>query len=151
MVVVLGLAFVLSATVTIISLFRSGVTYVPNVIGRSETEAQKMIDEAGLEVKVQHRSDPAPANTVIDMNRPPNSSVKKGFTITIVVSSGPAQTKSELRVPGPEGWVPGSEFRVPSSEFRFSVDSGITLAEVQATSRRLEIWNSEPGTLNPEL
>jgi len=100
MVVVLGLAFVLSATVTIISLFRSGVTYVPNVIGRSETEAQKMIDEAGLEVKVQHRSDPAPANTVIDMNRPPNSSVKKGFTITIVVSSGPAQTKSQLRVSG---------------------------------------------------
>ena len=101
-VVVLGLAFLLSATVTIISLFRSGVTYVPNVIGRSETEAQKMIEQAGLEVKIQRRSDPAPANTVIDINRPPNSSLKKGFTVTIVVSSGPTQTKSEFRVQGSE-------------------------------------------------
>jgi hypothetical protein len=108
MVVVLGLAFLLSATVTIISLFRSGVTYVPNVIGRSETEAQKMIEQAGLEVRVQRRTDPAPANTVIDINRPPNSSVKKGFTVTIVVSSGPAQTKSELRVPGSALWVPSA-------------------------------------------
>ncbi|MFY9609241.1 MAG: PASTA domain-containing protein [Blastocatellia bacterium] len=98
-VVVLGLAFLLSATVTIISLFRSGVTYVPDVIGRSETEAQKMIEQAGLEVRVQRRSDPAPANTVIDINRPPNSSLKKGFTITIVVSNGPAQTTGELRPP----------------------------------------------------
>ncbi|HSO74351.1 MAG TPA: PASTA domain-containing protein, partial [Blastocatellia bacterium] len=65
-VVVLGLAFLLSATVTLISLFRSGVTYVPDVIGRSETAAQKMIEQAGLEVRVQRRSDPAPANTVID-------------------------------------------------------------------------------------
>jgi beta-lactam-binding protein with PASTA domain len=55
-----------------------------------------MIEQAGLEVRVQRRTDPAPANTVIDINRPPNSSVKKGFTVTIVVSSGPAQTKSEL-------------------------------------------------------
>jgi beta-lactam-binding protein with PASTA domain len=97
MVVVLGLAFVLSATVTIISLFRSGVTYVPNVIGKSEAEAQKMMDDAGLEVKIQRRTDPAPANTVIDINRRQGSSVKKGFTVTIVVSTGPVQTKSELR------------------------------------------------------
>jgi len=111
MVVVLGLAFLLSATVTIISLFRSGVTYVPNVIGRSETEAQKMIDDAGLELKIQRRADPAPANTVIDINRPPNSSVKKGFTVTIVVSTGPVQTKSELRTNGLEG-VSGFSFLV---------------------------------------
>jgi beta-lactam-binding protein with PASTA domain len=109
-VVVLGLAFVLSATVTIISLFRSGVTYVPDVIGRSETEAQKMIEQAGLEVRVQRRSDPAPANTVIDINRPPNSSLKKGFTVTIVVSNGPAQTTGELR---PVSAVSGFRFPVP--------------------------------------
>ena len=109
-VVVLGLAFLLSATVTIISLFRSGVTYVPDVIGRSETEAQKMIEQAGLEVRVQRRSDPAPANTVIDINRPPNSSLKKGFTVTIVVSNGPAQTTGELR---PNRGVSGFRFMVP--------------------------------------
>ncbi len=108
-VLVLGLAFLLSATVTIISLFRSGVTYVPDVVGRSETEAQKMIEQAGLEVRVQRRSDPAPANTVIDINRPPNSSLKKGFTVTIVVSSGPGQTTGELR---PNYGVSGFRFLV---------------------------------------
>jgi beta-lactam-binding protein with PASTA domain len=108
-VLVLGLAFLLSATVTIISLFRSGVTYVPDVIGRSETEAQKMIEQAGLEVRVQRRSDPAPANTVIDINRPPNSSLKKGFTVTIVVSNGPAQTTGEFR---PNYGVSGFRFLV---------------------------------------
>jgi beta-lactam-binding protein with PASTA domain len=108
-VLVLGLAFLLSATVTIISLFRSGVTYVPDVIGRSETEAQRMIEQAGLEVRVQRRSDPAPANTVIDINRPPNSSLKKGFTVTIVVSNGPGQTTGQVR---PTSAVSGFRFLV---------------------------------------
>ena len=97
MVIILALAFALSAIVTIYTLFRSGETRVPDVLGKSETEASKMIEKAGLGLKVQRRNDSAPANTVIDINRPVNSAVKKGFTITIVVSTGPAQTKTELR------------------------------------------------------
>jgi PASTA domain-containing protein len=97
MVIILALAFALSAIVTIYTLFRSGETRVPDVLGKSEPEASKMIEKAGLGLKVQRRNDSAPANTVIDINRPVNSAVKKGFTITIVVSTGPAQTKTELR------------------------------------------------------
>ena len=117
MVIILALAFALSAIVTIYTLFRSGETRVPDVLGKSETEAQRLIEKAGLGLKVQRRNDAAPANTVIDINRPVNSSVKKGFTITIVVSTGPAQTKTELRFSiqgdGPPGYrvasaVPGS-------------------------------------------
>ncbi len=96
MVIVLALAFFMSATVTIYTLFRSGDTRVPNVIGRSETEAQQIALKAGLNVKIQRRSDDRiPPNTVIETRPGPNSSVKKESALTIVVSTGPVQTKSE--------------------------------------------------------
>src|SRR6185295_9042483 len=85
MVLVLVLAFFMSATVTIYTLFRSGDTRVPNVIGRPEVEAQQMGAKAGLNVKVQRRSDDKiPANTVIETRPGPNSSVKKDSPLTIV-------------------------------------------------------------------
>lgn len=97
MVVVLALAFFLSALITMYTLFRSGDTRVPNVVGKSEVEAQKMAQEAGLKVKIQKRADAAvPENTVIETRPGPNSSVKKDSGLTIVVSSGPSQNKSGL-------------------------------------------------------
>src|SRR5512141_2481605 len=96
MVIVLALAFFLSAIVTIYTLFRSGDTQVPNVIGRPQTEAQKLAEQAGLRVKIQHRNDASvPANSVIETRPGPNSSVKKDSVLTIVVSSGPTQLKSQ--------------------------------------------------------
>jgi serine/threonine-protein kinase len=98
MVIILVLAFFMSATVTIYTLFRSGDTRVPNVVGRSEAEAQQIAIKAGLIVKIQRRSDDKiPADTVIETRPGPNSSVKKDSSLTIVVSSGPAQTRSEMR------------------------------------------------------
>ena len=100
MVIVLALAFFLSAIVTIYTLFRSGDTQVPNLAGKSEMEAQKLAEQAGLRVKIQHRNDASvPASSVIETRPGANSSVKKDSVLTIVVSSGP-QTKSEL-APGP--------------------------------------------------
>ena len=95
MVIVVVLAFAMSATLTIYTLFRSGDTRVPNVIGRPETEAQQIALKAGLNVKIQRRSDDKiPASTVIETRPGPNSAVKKESVLTIVVSTGPVQ-KSE--------------------------------------------------------
>jgi hypothetical protein len=101
MVIVLVLAFSLSAIVTIYTLFRSGDTRVPNVVGKSEAEAQKLVEDAGLRVKIQRREDAAAAGIVIETQPVPNSSVKRAFDIKIVVSSGPAQKKSQVSAPGP--------------------------------------------------
>lgn len=96
MVIVLALAFFLSAIVTIYTLFRSGDTQVPNVVGKSEAEAQRLAGQAGLRVKTQRRSDASvPADSVIETRPGPNSPVKKDSLLTIVVSSGPVQTKSQ--------------------------------------------------------
>jgi beta-lactam-binding protein with PASTA domain len=98
MVIVLAMAFFLSATVTIYTLFRSGDTRVPNVVGMPEAEALRMAEKAGLKVKVQRRNDATiPADKVIETRPGPNSSVKKDTNLVIVVSTGPTQTKSQLR------------------------------------------------------
>ena len=110
MVIVLALAFLLSAIVTIYTLFRSGDTEVPNLIGKPEAEAQKLAEQAGLRVKIQHRTDASvPANLVIETHPAATRAVKKDFEITIVVSSGPVQTKSEVKAPGPRS--PGLRVR----------------------------------------
>lgn len=95
MVVVLALAFFLSAVVTIYTLFRSGDTRVPNLIGKTEVDARKLAQEAGLKVRIQRRADEtAPADTVIETRPGPNSSVKTDSGLTIIVSTGPHQTRS---------------------------------------------------------
>ena len=111
MVIVLALAFSLSAIVTIYTLFRSGNTEVPNVVGRPEAEAQQLAEQAGLRVKIQRRNDSTVApNSVIETRPGPRSSVKKDSVLTIVVSSGPVQTKSRLEIP--RRWSPGRRHKV---------------------------------------
>src|ERR1044072_516858 len=120
MVIVLALAFFMSATITIYTLFRIGDTRVPDVIGKTEAEAQKLAEKAGLKVKITRRKAPSvPPDTVIETRPGPNSSVKKDSNLSIIVSSGPSQTKSENRIH--EGWflVPGYLFPVQNqSPFR---------------------------------
>ena len=97
MVIVLALAFLMSAVVTIYLLFRIGDTRVPNLVGKPEAEAQKTAEKAGFKIKIQRRADPSiPANTVIETRPVPNSSVKRDSVLTIVISSGPAQLKGAL-------------------------------------------------------
>jgi hypothetical protein len=89
MVVVLALAFVLSAGITIYTLFRTGETRVPDLTGRTEIEAQRMAESVGLRVKIQRRPDPrAAADTVIETRPPANSLIKKDSSVIVVVSSG---------------------------------------------------------------
>ena len=100
MVIILALAFFLSATITIYTLFRIGDTQVPDVIGRSQAEAQQMAEKAGLKISVLPRADEkAPANTVFRTDPAPNSSVKKDSIVKIYVSTGPPQNKSRVAPP----------------------------------------------------
>lgn len=99
MVIVLALAFFLSATITIYTLFRIGDTRVPDVIGKPEAEAQKLAEKAGLKVKITRRNDTAPSDTVIETRPGPNASVKKDSTLSIVVSAGPAKSENRFTLP----------------------------------------------------
>ena len=106
MVIALALAFSLSAIVTVYMIFRIGDTRVPPVVGKTEVEALRMAEKAGLKVKIQKRNDATtPENVVIETRPAPNSSVKKDSSLTIVVSSGPGQNRSQIK-----GGRPGSIF-----------------------------------------
>jgi hypothetical protein len=96
MVVVLTLAFFLSAVITIYVMFRSGNTRVPDVVGKTEVEARGIMEAGKFEIKIQRRADDAPVNTVIETRPAAHSSVKTSSLVTIVVSSGPVQNKSQL-------------------------------------------------------
>lgn len=100
MVVVLILAFALSAVVTIYTLFRAGDTRVPNLLGKSEADARNIAEQAKLRVKILRREDSAEPGTVIETRPSPNSSVKKDSNLTIYVSAGTPQKKSQLWTPG---------------------------------------------------
>lgn len=113
MVVVLALAFILSATITIYLMFRSGETRVPNVVGKSEAEAVKTVESLGLKVRLVRRADEAiPINTVIETRPAPNAVVKSNSGLTVIVSTGPAQATSRLINPYSEKPFPISDYPV---------------------------------------
>ena len=114
MVVVLILAFILSAVVTIYIIFRGGDTRLPNVVGKTETEAKNILNSQEFEIRIQRRTDDQiPVNTVIETRPGPDSSVKKNSVVTVVVSSGPAQNKSEADNPGKFDGVIARHFSAP--------------------------------------
>ncbi|HPU97499.1 MAG TPA: PASTA domain-containing protein, partial [Candidatus Hydrogenedentes bacterium] len=67
-----------------------GVT-VPNLIGRTQTNAQTSVTEAGLTLGsvIPQCSDTVAAGLVISQSPEPNSSVGSGTAVNLVVSSGP--------------------------------------------------------------
>jgi beta-lactam-binding protein with PASTA domain/predicted Ser/Thr protein kinase len=72
----------------------------PNVIGKERAEAVEMVREAGLKPVVQEQETEVPSQVgrVTDQFPPPNSEVKPGSTVTLVVgkaSAGAAETETE--------------------------------------------------------
>jgi beta-lactam-binding protein with PASTA domain/predicted Ser/Thr protein kinase len=72
----------------------------PNVIGKERAEAVEMVREADLKPVVQEQETEVPSQVgrVTDQFPPPNSEVKPGSTVTLVVgkaSSGAAETEAE--------------------------------------------------------
>jgi eukaryotic-like serine/threonine-protein kinase len=124
MVVVLGLVFVMSATVTVYLLIRTGDTRVPDVRGKTEAEAIKLSERAGLRVNIQKRNNATvPADVVIETRPGPESSVKKDSAVTILVSAGPTAAQAQASASGGDLLVPEL--------------SGKTLAEARAAAEQV--------------
>ncbi len=73
---------------------------VPNLIGKTEDEARKLIKENGLKLKTveRGRDDSQNDNTVIDQSLEADSEVEKDSTITITVNSLPTSKKGTINV-----------------------------------------------------
>ncbi|KKK71633.1 hypothetical protein LCGC14_2911960, partial [marine sediment metagenome] len=68
---------------------------VPSVLGQTLDSAREELEDAGFEIDIKRRGDPAPVDTVIDQVPAPAVNAPEGSTMTITVSNGP----STVRVP----------------------------------------------------
>lgn len=70
-------------------------TKVPYVVGKTEAEAKSALEAAGLSAGTvsEESSDTVESGKVISQSLAKNSSVKKGTSVNLVISSGPSKTK----------------------------------------------------------
>jgi serine/threonine-protein kinase len=81
------------AVVLIPSLGRRLVA-VPDVTGKPQAEAMKILSDAGFEVEVKREfHDSVPQGSVIRQDPGPDQQIQEGATVTIVVSRGPPPVK----------------------------------------------------------
>jgi eukaryotic-like serine/threonine-protein kinase len=60
---------------------------VPEVVGKSQDEAERLLRDAGLEADVERRTDPdSEPGEVFDSNPKPGSEVDEGATVTLIVA-----------------------------------------------------------------
>jgi serine/threonine-protein kinase len=88
--VLLGLLFLLGRQLGIFDGAKH-VTVPADLVGKQTAAAQSELQGLDLKSQVQTQTDPAAAGTVIATDPKGGSSVKKGSTVILLVSGGPAQ------------------------------------------------------------
>lgn len=84
----------------------SGTISVPSVIGFSESAAISEIQNAGLEASVSRANSDQAQGTVVSQDPSGGSSARKGDTVRITVSEGPAPTQPPVPSPTPASQSP---------------------------------------------
>jgi len=98
---------------TVTLFFSDGPESVPDVVGKTEDQARKLIQDAGFEVSVVRDSTTkAKKGTVLDQSPQAGSKEDKGRTVTIVVSSFEPPSPSPSPTPSPS--ASGSPSPTPS-------------------------------------
>jgi eukaryotic-like serine/threonine-protein kinase len=87
--ILLGAAF-LAAITTIRIAIESHQVEMPNLVGKTATEAQAILQKRGLELKISDKTyDAAPAGQIIRQSPPAGMEVKMSQDARVVVSLGP--------------------------------------------------------------
>ena len=74
---------------------------VPNLVGKSESKAADLLENAGLSGKVSHaNSDEVKKGQVINQDVSAGSSVEKGSTVSYVISDGPEKVTYSVKFTG---------------------------------------------------
>ena len=93
-------------------ILSNGPKQVPDVVGKAQAQAERMITQAGFKVSVVLSNDPAqPAGNVISQSPPSGQTQPQGTIITIVVSSytpapSPTPTPTPPTPPSDGGGLP---------------------------------------------
>jgi beta-lactam-binding protein with PASTA domain len=100
-VVLLAGVFFLSAAIVAVLSFRGRTVEVPNVVGKSESEAAEELQDAGLRIKVTNRvhNTTVGAASVIDQSPAAGAIVKSGQIVRVSISLG-AANQARIRPAG---------------------------------------------------
>lgn len=134
------------AAYTSFSLFvRSGVTTVPSVIGLTRSEAANVLADQGLRLKsvegAGRYDDKVPAGRVARQNRDPRTLVKRGSSVSIVLSLGPRR----VEVPNLTGKpLPAAQAAISGSGLALGRILGAFAAHREAPGSVLE-QDPDPG------
>ena len=106
MTVILGITFVLSATIAVYFSLKGSEVLVPNLIGKSESEAAQMLSAEGLRLKVRNRTtdEKIQANLISEQLPNSGSTAKAGQVVSVTISTG-IEAKKEVAkaTPKPTG------------------------------------------------
>lgn len=132
-----------------------GMSTVPNVVGKSEAEASKLVRDAGLTVKLDERRSPGLRDGIIVDQNPKAGQVLSGSTVTIVVGRPiisappkPAPKPGFVLMPNVEG-MDEKEARKTLEDAGFKV----RIEREEAPGRKGEVIDQNPAandTVAPE-
>ena len=91
MAAMLAGVFLLSASAVAYISFRGHTVEVPNVVGKSESDATEELQGSGLRIKVTGKAynDKVATSAVIEQSPLPGSTVKTGQFVRVSISLGP--------------------------------------------------------------
>lgn len=97
MTVLLAIAFLLSAVMAIYFTLKGKEVMVPNLVGKSEGEAEQMLSAEGLRLRVRSRATDEKVQANLISEQLPNSgaTVKAGQVVSVTVSTGIVAKKEE--------------------------------------------------------
>ncbi|MBS1807149.1 MAG: PASTA domain-containing protein [Acidobacteria bacterium] len=97
--VILVVAFLLSAGLVIYLSLKGKEVAVPNLIGKSEGDAERLLEAEGLRLKVRNRTtdEKIQANLVSDQIPNSGTNVKAGQMVSVTISTGIEAKKEDAK------------------------------------------------------
>ncbi len=98
--IILAAAFFISAGMVVYMSLRGKEVKVPDLIGKSESDAEKLLGTEGLRLKVRSRTTDEKVQANLISEQIPNGgiTVKAGQVVTVTVSTGIEAKKEETKV-----------------------------------------------------
>ena len=135
-----------------------GSVSVPDVRGKSQQEAEEILDDADLEVRIEGRVDEAPLGTVLEQTPGPDTAVERGSAVTLVVASTENSPAPSGSSGDPSSSESSSSDQSPSDSSSEESSSGNESSDARpSTSQTPDPTTSGPGgvpvppTSTPEL
>ena len=97
---ILAGVFALSATFVMYFALRGRTVEVPDVVGKTESDAEEVLDDFGLRMQIRTRvhSDKYPERSVTDQVPSPGTAVKTGQLVRVTLSLGTGSSASRAAV-----------------------------------------------------